>query len=301
MWKLRTMKNTTFLFCIFSSLIALSSESTEITKLQYAENYKDIAIKQMQLYKIPASITLAQGILESGSGNSALAKKYNNHFGIKCHSDWSGEKAYFDDDTKNECFRAYSNAEDSYLDHSLFLTKHSRYKSLFLLNISDYKGWANGLKAAGYATSPNYANALINLIEEMQLNALDLKPIAFNPIKTNILTTEKCNHANHVMYITAVKGDSYYKISKRHNITLRQLHKYNEQFPTKDILEEGSIIYLGPRRNHSRTHKFVVLDQSMTLRELAQKEAVKLKPMMRKNQISSPDEQLPKGEKIILR
>ena len=115
------------------------------------------------------------------------------------------------------------------------------------------------------------------------------------------ISPEIIMHDNHVLYVTAVKGDSYYKIAKRHNITLRQLHKYNEQFPNKDMLEEGSIIYLGPRRNHSRTHKFVILDQSMTLRELAQKEAVKLKPMMRKNQISSPDEQLPIGDKIILR
>ena len=295
------MKKTTLLFCLFSSFIALSNESTEITKLQYAENYKDIAIKQMQLYKIPASITLAQGILESGSGNSELAKKHNNHFGIKCHSDWSGDKAYFDDDAKNECFRVYKNAEDSYLDHSLFLTKHSRYKSLFLLNISDYKGWANGLKAAGYATSQSYANALINLIEELHLNTLDLNAMALNPIKPNLFSTEKFLHSNRVVYVKAQKGDSYYKIAKRHTITLRQLHKYNEHFPNQDVLEEGSIIYLGPRRNHSRTHKFVILDQAMTLREVAQKEAVKLKPMMRKNQISSPDEQLPKGEKIILR
>jgi LysM repeat protein len=133
---------------------------------------------------------------------------------------------------------------------------------------------------------------------------LFISMIAFStkPLPTKYpFSTEIIMHDNHVLYVKAVKGDSYYKIAKRHNITLRQLHKYNEEFPNKDMLEEGSIIYLGPRRNHSRTHKFVVLDQSMTLRELAQKEAVKLKPMMRKNQISSPDEQLPKGEKIILR
>ena len=133
---------------------------------------------------------------------------------------------------------------------------------------------------------------------------LFISMIAFGtrPLPTKFpISPEIIMHDNHVLYVTAVKGDSYYKIAKRHNITLRQLHKYNEQFPNKDMLEEGSIIYLGPRRNHSRTHKFVVLDQSMTLRELAQKEAVKLKPMMRKNQISSPDEQLPIGDKIILR
>ena len=133
---------------------------------------------------------------------------------------------------------------------------------------------------------------------------LFISMIAFGtrPLPTKFpISPEIIMHDNHVLYVTAQKGDSYYKIAKRHNITLRQLHKYNEQFPNKDMLEEGSIIYLGPRRNHSRTHKFVVLDQSMTLREVAQKEAVKLKPMMRKNQISSPDEQLPIGDKIILR
>lgn len=128
--------------------------------------------------------------------------------------------------------------------------------------------------------------------------------IAFGtkPLPTKFpISPEIIMHDNHVLYVTAQKGDSYYKIAKRYKITLRQLHKYNEQFPNKDFLEDGSIIYLGPRRNHSRAHKFVILEQVMTLREVAQKEAVKLKPMMRKNQNSSPDEQLPKGEKIILR
>ena len=133
---------------------------------------------------------------------------------------------------------------------------------------------------------------------------LFISMIAFGtrPLPTKFpISPEIIMHDNHVLYVTAQKGDSYYKIAKRHNITLRQLHKYNEQFPNQDLLEEGSIIYLGPRRNHSRTHKFVILEKAMTLREVAQKEAVKLKPMMRKNQISSPDEQLPIGDKIILR
>ena len=133
---------------------------------------------------------------------------------------------------------------------------------------------------------------------------LFISMIAFGtrPLPTKFpISPEIIMHDNHVVYVTAQKGDSYYKIAKRYTITLRQLHKYNEHFPNQDLLEEGSIIYLGPRRNHSRTHKFVILDQAMTLREVAQKEAVKLKPMMRKNQISSSDEQLPKGEKIILR
>ena len=292
-----------FSFIIFNivSLAAFCSEPLETSKLQYKQHYQSIAIEQMQLYKIPASITLAQGILESGSGNSSLAKEYNNHFGIKCHSNWTGEKAYFDDDAKNECFRAYKKADDSYKDHSLFLTNNKRYQGLFSLNTSDYKGWAKGLKEAGYATSPAYATLLITIIEELKLYELDNNTPQTNPIFSNSLNAEKLIHSNHVLYVKAKKGDSYHKISKRHGITLRQLHKYNEQIPSIDILEEGTIIYLAPRRNHSRVKKYIVLDEPKTLREIAQQEAVKLKPIMRKNENSSPDEQLPKGEKIILR
>ena len=292
-----------FSFIIFNivSLAAFCTEPLETSKLQYKQHYQSIAIEQMHLYKIPASITLAQGILESGSGNSSLAKEYNNHFGIKCHSNWTGEKAYFDDDAKNECFRAYKKADDSYKDHSLFLTNNKRYQGLFSLNTSDYKGWAKGLKEAGYATSPAYATLLITIIEELKLYELDNNTPQTNPIFSNSLNAEKLIHSNHVLYVKAKKGDSYHKISKRHGITLRQLHKYNEQIPSIDILEEGTIIYLAPRRNHSRVKKYIVLDEPKTLREIAQQEAVKLKPIMRKNEISSPDEQLPKGEKIFLR
>ncbi len=292
-----------FSFIIFNivSLAAFCTEPLETSKLQYKQHYQSIAIEQMHLYKIPASITLAQGILESGSGNSSLAKEYNNHFGIKCHSNWTGEKAYFDDDAKNECFRAYKKADDSYKDHSLFLTNNKRYQGLFSLNTSDYKGWAKGLKEAGYATSPSYATLLITIIEELKLYELDNNTPQTNPIFSNSLNAEKLIHSNHVLYVKAKKGDSYHKISKRHGITLRQLHKYNEQIPSIDILEEGTIIYLAPRRNHSRVKKYIVLDEPKTLREIAQQEAVKLKPIMRKNENSSPDEQLPKGEKIILR
>ena len=139
---------------------------------QYIEQYKDEAIYQMNKYKIPASITLAQGILESGNGNSELATKSNNHFGIKCHSDWQGEKVYHDDDKSNECFRKYDNVRDSYEDHSEFLQK-PRYSNLFTLSIKDYKGWAKGLKKAGYATNPKYAKQLIKIIEDNNLSRFD--------------------------------------------------------------------------------------------------------------------------------
>jgi len=141
--------------------------------LDYIEKYKDIAMLEMVRYKIPASITLAQGILESGNGQSRLARQGNNHFGIKCHSDWKGKTMRHDDDAPNECFRVYNDAEESYRDHSVFLKNSSRYASLFELEITDYKAWAKGLKKAGYATLPTYAQVLINLIETYDLHQYD--------------------------------------------------------------------------------------------------------------------------------
>lgn len=156
-------------------LLAAGANAQKLTRQQYINKYKDIAIEQMHKYKIPASIILAQGCLESGDGNSALARKANNHFGIKCHDGWRGKKFRQDDDAKNECFRKYKNAIDSYTDHSYFLTSRPRYNSLFDLPITDYKAWAHGLKAAGYATNPKYAKLLIDIIEEYELYKYDTK------------------------------------------------------------------------------------------------------------------------------
>lgn len=162
----------------FTLLLLITNFLTaqKLTNSDYAEyikKYKSIAIREMQQYKIPASITLAQGMLESGCGKSTLAMDTKNHFGIKCQKDWTGETYYYDDDSKNECFRKYSNVDDSYRDHSLFLSTRSRYAGLFTLSVTDYKGWALGLKQAGYATNPEYANLLIRLIENNQLYLLD--------------------------------------------------------------------------------------------------------------------------------
>lgn len=162
------------LLLVVAGLFAFSQNTQKKKEtLDYIERYKDIAMEEMQKDKIPASITLAQGILESGNGQSKLAKQGNNHFGIKCHSDWKGKRMHQDDDAPNECFRVYENAEDSYRDHSKFLKNGTRYKSLFELSITDYKGWAKGLKKAGYATLPTYATVLINLIETYDLQQYD--------------------------------------------------------------------------------------------------------------------------------
>ncbi|MCR4849328.1 MAG: glucosaminidase domain-containing protein, partial [Bacteroidales bacterium] len=164
------MKRYLILFLLLLP-VALMAQKTTVE--EYIETYKDIAMKEMKDHKIPASITLAQGIIESGAGNSALAREAKNHFGIKCHKGWTGKTYTMDDDEKDECFRKYKKAEDSYRDHSEFLTSRPRYADLFKLDIMDYEGWAKGLKAAGYATSPTYATALINRIKMDKLYLYD--------------------------------------------------------------------------------------------------------------------------------
>ena len=168
------MKRLDFTISIFLCLLSFSGYSqAKITVEEYISLYKDLAIKEMKTYRIPASVTLAQGILESENGNSPLALEANNHFGIKCHKEWTGKTYIYDDDIKDECFRKYIKVEDSYRDHSEFLTTRDRYKSLFDLDITDYKGWAYGLKEAGYATNPRYPEILIRIIEENGLMELD--------------------------------------------------------------------------------------------------------------------------------
>jgi flagellum-specific peptidoglycan hydrolase FlgJ len=175
----KVMKKIFVLIIIFtsscSSLKTISDvEKTVEQKINfYVKKYAPAATKNMRFFKIPASITLAQGILESGYGEGTLAKKANNHFGIKCHKEWKGKSITHDDDEKDECFRSYKNPLRSYRDHSLFLVDRDRYSSLFTLNRKDYKGWAIGLKAAGYATDPKYAEKLISLIERFNLTRFD--------------------------------------------------------------------------------------------------------------------------------
>lgn len=161
----------TFIVFLFISTVLYSQK---ITRTQYIQTYKDVAVKQMRLYNIPASIILAQACLESGNGNSTLATKANNHFGIKCHKSWKGKTYKHDDDKKRECFRKYNSPIESFEDHSIFLSTGSRYSSLFDLKITDYKAWAHGLKAAGYATNPKYAQLLIDIIQTYKLYEYDV-------------------------------------------------------------------------------------------------------------------------------
>jgi len=286
--------------------LVLSTQSwafTVLNKTDYVRTYSSIAIKNMKEYSIPASITLAQGILESGSGNSELAKKSNNHFGIKCGSSWNGRKSFHDDDELNECFRAYANVKDSYKDHSLFLHQNTRYSKLFELKLQDYKGWAKELSKAGYATNPKYATLLIELIESLELYMYDSNNSnQFEaPSYFTATNTMKINSINCVNIIVADSDDTYFKISKKFGITLRQLHKYNSTKWNKNLLQEGDIVYIAPKRFRSRKNKYIILSKNSSPLEVSQQEGVKLKSLLRKNHISSPNEQLRKGEKVFLR
>jgi len=204
----------------------------------YIGTYKNIAIDKMEKYKIPASITLAQGILESGNGLSTLAKKSNNHFGIKCHSGWKGKKVYHDDDKKNECFRKYPSAEGSFNDHSKFLTSRGRYEFLFDLKPDDYKAWAKGLKKAGYATDRKYPKKLISFIETFELYKYDdlvLDEKAYKravkedriPFQTEERAIAENSITDEDVFITVVKGDTLYSIAKSNNLSVDELKRMN--------------------------------------------------------------------------
>lgn len=306
---------------IFSlSLFAQTKNSTK----DYISKWKATAVYQMNTYKIPASITLAQGILESGNGNSKLARVANNHFGIKCHSTWKGGIFVQDDDTKDECFRAYNNASESFEDHSLFLKKR-RYAPLFELKLKDYKRWAKGLKSAGYATNPKYPSLLISLVERFELWKFDellgetieeveletvIPPKVILPKqdvnKESVIEYNLNSHVNHlsknrVKFIIAIEGDTFYKLSKELELTLRQLYKYNES-KNKDVLKIGDVVYITPKKWKSRKNNPVHICKTITtLREIAHIEGVKLKYLLKRNNSEKPDEKLPKGTKVSLR
>jgi LysM repeat protein len=194
----------------------------------------------------------------------------------------------------------YPTVGDSYEDHSKFLLKNKRYASLFQLDKKDYKGWAHGLKSAGYATNPQYATLLISLIEESALHEIDQEDQALFIKPTQNISVIHI-HENKVRYVLAEKGDTYYKISQRTGLTLRQLRLYNESFHQRDILKEGDKIYLDPRRKRSKTKAIITLTKNMTLREIAQEEALTVKSLLRKNQGVTADETLSKGKEIRLK
>lgn len=216
-----------------------SSFNTLVVKstAEYLDLFGDIAQEEMRLYGIPASITLAQGILESNSGMGRLSVEANNHFGIKCH-DWTGAKIYHDDDSLQECFRKYNDAKYSYRDHSLFLTTRSRYSKLFDLDIDDYKAWAKELKAAGYATDSKYPVKLISLIERYELFKLDQEVLGVRIPLASVNTSD--NYQTHVV----MKGDTLYSISKKYNVTVNDIQTLNGLNGTE--LKIGQELYVSP-------------------------------------------------------
>ncbi len=243
-----------------------------------------MAIREMERSGVPASITLAQGALESADGNSRLARNGNNHFGIKCHNDWNGKRIYEDDDAKNECFRKYTSVEESFRDHSDYLRTKSRYAFLFDLAITDYKGWARGLKKAGYATSPTYANALIKIIEQYNLHLYDkMKP----PVKGRV--KEKSHHSkpadarravferNRVKYILAGKGDTFESITEEFGKLSWEIPQYNDVPQRVDSLFPGQVIYLQPKRKKAEAGKEThIVKAGETMYTIAQLYAIRL-------------------------
>ncbi len=206
----------------------------------YILNYGTIAMEEMLQYGIPASITLAQGILESGAGRGDLTKRANNHFGIKCHREWTGDRVYHDDDELQECFRKYKDPKYSFRDHSLFLTQRSRYSDLFKLKKDDYKGWARGLKAAGYATDPQYPNKLIRIIEQYQLYKFDDQVLGN---KVSMLNPDDSKISTY----TVTRGDTLYSIARRYNMTVETLKEFNGL--ETNTISVGQVLYLHPVKN----------------------------------------------------
>ena len=286
-----------------------------MTTPEYIDKYKDIAIKKQKEFKIPASITLAQGILESGSGNSTLARKANNHFGIKCHKGWSGKTYYMDDDAEDECFRKYKKAEDSYRDHSKFLTQRGRYSFLFEYKTTDYKKWAYGLKKAGYATNPKYPQLLIKIIEKYNLDQYDKnykgKSSKKESHKTEITETEKfiaistasfkqvdnwpsgrkIFENNGKKLIIIEKGDTFYGLADEFGIYSWQFSSYNE-LNKGHVLKIGEVIYLEKKkRKADKKYKIHVVQAGETLHSISQLYGIRMKRLYKMNN-------LPKGVQV---
>ncbi len=286
---------------LFTTLVSAAS-SSRITREQYIAQYHGIAQKKMKDYGIPASITLAQGILESDCGNSKLATKANNHFGIKCH-EWTGPSMRLDDDKRNECFRKYKKVEDSYDDHSLFLTKRQRYAFLFELKPTDYKGWARGLKKAGYATNPKYADILIKIIEEEELWRFDKGPNGEFAVKQKTAAPgilREVNSNNNVKFVVAKEGETLTSLTKEFGMRTYELPHYND-LSKGTALEAGEKVYIRPKRNRTdKDHKFHKVEPGETMHDISQQYGVKLKSLYNKNRMEDGEEPAP-GEVIFLR
>lgn len=316
-----------FMF-IMLQLVAAAQSSTikpptdKLTRSEYIELYAPVAVKEMLISGVPASITLAQGILESGDGNSTLAREARNHFGIKCHGMWEGKKYHMDDDAKGECFRVYETVFDSYRDHSEFLSSRDRYAELFKLKRTDFKGWAHGLKAAGYATNPKYPALLIKIIEENELHKYDKmttppkggtkgdkgeksgtdrqRPNSSGANEAVVSVYQKQMYLrNDIRYVIVEEGDTYENLERMLEVRKWQILKYNDK-PSGSDLEPGELIYLQPKRSKNPKHSYHFVAEGETMRWISQEYGIKLKNLYKYNELNSGEEPVV-GKKVWLR
>jgi len=313
---IRTYKVIILFIFVINDVIA---QSSKYTVQEYIETYKGMAIKEMKEYGIPASITLAQGIIESGFGNGYLVQKGNNHFGIKCNNGWTGDTILKDDDNKNDCFRKYKDANESFRDHSEFLRNSKRYASLFELSITDYKGWANGLKSSGYATAPDYAQKLINIIEENKLYVYDT--VEYYQLVDNIegITTEntllsnasssdmdvvvfsggerKVLTRNGISYVIAKEGDNPVKLGQEFQIAPFLIKKFND-IKKGQAIKPGQIIYLEPKKTKAEKDYHIV-KEGESMYSISQYYGIKLNKLYKRNNMLM-DQEPKAGQKLRL-
>ena len=305
----------------FGVLMALLSFTAlaQTPQEQYIQKYSALAVKEMQRSGVPASITLAQGLLESGSGLSRLAKEGNNHFGIKCHVGWTGKTMYHDDDAKGECFRVYNSPEESFRDHSDFLRYRDRYKFLFDLEPTDYKGWAYGLKKAGYATDPNYPVKLIKYIEDYDLARFDRstapdkeavvvstptpphqieQPVVIRlhdgvvvPVSEEFaFSLDRTLYSlNGVPFVYAAEGETYRSIAKEYHLFKAELLRFNDLKGDPQLLP-GTVVYLAPKKNKAQEglDMYIVEHDGEDFHAICQRFAVKEKAIRKLNKLSEP-------------
>ncbi len=308
--------------CLVAAMAVMAQ--SRITREEYINRYKQIAIDHMERYGIPASITMAQGLLESDSGNSLLSKSSNNHFGIKCKSNWTGATVTHDDDEKGECFRAYPSVEESYRDHAEFLDNSPRYDSLFAYSSTDYRSWARGLKAAGYATAPHYADLLIKLIEDNNLSLLDKEDgeelyaekstedshqydsttsgdIDPNNFQTTINSHKGYNiyRVNGKNYILTKQDDSYETLSETFRISASSIRRFNELDRDHTFVKGEMVFIEGKDRHYKGKLKDHEVIKGETLHSISQIYGIKSSSLRRLNDMKRKDE-VREGRAIIL-
>lgn len=290
------MKKSILFLLLLSVCMLVQAQRTNQAYWTYIDKYKDWAIEQMNQYHIPASITLAQGLLESNAGRSTLATQANNHFGIKVGSSWTGPYVLRDDDARNEKFRKYKSARESYIDHSKFL-QGKRYQGLYRLGNTDYKGWARGLKAAGYATNPAYADALIRIIEMYELHRFDTgkyrstKIVTSTNVGDDFFNRHIVYRGNKNYFIIVEVGDDMATISKKTGVSLRKLYKYND-LPRDYAPTAGDLIYLQKKRKCAsrefRKNPIHIVEQNQSLFDIAQLYGIRLESLCKLNNWDEP-------------